>query len=183
MSRSCESPSLDSLQLHEKLEHPIQIHRLASQHLRYSLPHLRDNTPSPNGSSLPYRHPRQDRHIPSNPAVLADVDFLPILRPVGSIPQGRIQRMSPAVQTDIGPEHGPRSNGHQTGVDDDAVEVDEDALAQFHVEPVVNSHRGLNPRLILKESLVFVGVISWRRKRCLVIDDTAPLVWLASLER
>lgn len=81
--------------------------------------------------------------------------------------------MSSAIQIDVGPEKRSRSYGDQACVDDDAVGVDIDSLAHFHVESIVNSDGGVDPWLTSKERIILIRVLLGRRKRGFVIDYTA----------
>lgn len=58
--------------------------------------------------------------------------------------------MGTAEEIDIGTEHGSGANRDQACVNDDTVEIDEDALSQLHVEPIVDTDWRFNPRLVLE---------------------------------
>lgn len=87
------------------------------------------------------------------------MDLLAQLRPFGAVSHGRIERMCATVETDVGTEEGARADGDEARVDDDTVEVDEDALAQPHVEAVVDVDGRLDPGLALEQGLVCRWVI------------------------
>lgn len=100
------------------------------------------------------------------------MNLLARLRTPSAIAQSRIQRMSTTVQTDIRAHQCSSSDGDQTGVDDHAVEVDKDACAYLHVEPVVDPNGAFDPWLVLQKSFIFGRALSRGRERSLVFSDT-----------
>lgn len=109
--------------------------------------------------------------------------LLPCLWALGPVAQGWIQRMCPAEQTDVGPEQRPCPDGDLTGVDDNAVEVDKNALSHLYIKPIVNSKRSFDPGFMLKQCFIFGWVLTRGRQRGLIINDTVgyyrvSLIWL-----
>jgi len=72
--------------------------------------------------------------------------------------------MSAAVETHVGPNQRPRSDRHQTSVQDGAVEVYEDALADAHVRTVIDVDRRVHPRFVFEESFIGFFCRCGRRK-------------------
>jgi hypothetical protein len=107
--------------------------------------HLRNNTSRSNSRALTNPHPRQNHYIPSNPAVRFNVHFLPQLWPIRTIPHVGIKWVRAAVDGHVGSDQSSCSDGHQAGIDDGAIEVDEDAGAETDVCAVVYVDWGFDP--------------------------------------
>lgn len=137
-------------------------------------PYLRDHTSSSNSCTLPDCHPGENSDIPGQPTILTDMDLLSRFGAFGPIAQGRVQRVSSAVQVHIGTEHGPCPDRHQTGVDNVAVGIDKDAFTRLHIKPVVHSDGSLYPWFILEESFIFLWVVLEGWERGFVLDKTGP---------
>ena len=100
-------------------------------------------------------HAWQNDDVAANPDVVADADFHSELRPFDPIANARVQRVRGAVERDVGSEQAPRPDGHRAGVEDCAVEVDEDARSYLDVAAVVELNWRKHPRVVLEERLVF----------------------------
>ena len=79
--------------------------------------------------------------------------------------------MSTTVQTDIRAHQCSSSDGEQTGVDDHAVEVDKEACAYLHVEPVVDPNGAFDPWLVLEKNFIFGWALAGRRERSSIFSD------------
>lgn len=78
------------------------------------------------------------------------MNLLTELGAVGPIADGRIQRVRAAVETDVGAQEGADANSHQTCIDNDIVEVDEDSFANADIEAIVNVNGAMDPWVALK---------------------------------
>lgn len=86
--------------------------------------------------------------------------------------------MGSRIDRNVGSEQRASTDGYKAGVDDCAVEVDEDALAHAHVRAVVNVNRRLDPRVGGEECFVFVFCWSWWRDGFVVCYDST---WMFSV--
>jgi len=61
-----------------------------------------------------------------------------------------------AVDGYVRSDQRPRTDGHKAGIDDRAVEIDENAFSEADVGAVVDVNRWLNPGITCEQLLVFV---------------------------
>lgn len=80
--------------------------------------------------------------------------------------------MGSRIDRHIGREQRASTDGYKAGVDDGAVEVDEDAFTHAYVVAVVNVNWCFDPRVGGEETFVFVFCWSWWREGFVVCYDS-----------
>ena len=115
--------------------------------------HLSYNTSCAYCSSPSDPHSRQDDNITADPAVITHTDLFPQFWTFSPISQCRVKWMCATIDADIGSQKSSSTDGDQTGIKDDTVEVDEDPSTKLHIETIIDSNRSLNPRICKKKSL------------------------------
>lgn len=116
--------------------------------------YLGNHTPSPHRRAPAHRDPRQDRDVPTDPAVLPDVNLLARLWALGAVAYLRVQRVGAAEQRDVRTKERACPNADGAGVDPRRVRVDKHTLAQFDLRAVVHVRRALYQRIIVELRLV-----------------------------
>lgn len=145
---------------------------LQSSYKKVHTTYLGNHTPSSNSHASANSDARKYSHIPAEPAVLPDNNRLASLRALSAITQGRIKRMSPREQANIGAKQSTSPDCDGTCVDEYTVKVDEDACSKLDVKPVVYMDRRFDPGFLLEESFISCGVIQLWWQRGLVVGDT-----------
>jgi hypothetical protein len=121
--------------------------------------------------ATPNLYSRQDRDIAADPAVLSNFNLRATFGALRAIPHLRIQRMRSGEEAHIRGEQTPRAYSDGTGVEDGAIEIDEDVLANMHIRPIVHADRRLNPRIVGEDIFVFLLCGGFLRERSLVVND------------
>lgn len=84
--------------------------------------------------------------------------------------------MGSRIKADVWTDKRTRADGNQACIKENRVEVDEDILAKANVVTIIHSQWRLNPRVILKEFVVFFSCLRLRWERSLVLDHTKAIV-------
>jgi hypothetical protein len=125
--------------------------------------YLGHNTPSSHSRALPNPHTRQNDHIATDPAVFFNPNFLAHFWSCCAAPNLWIQRMCAAVDRHVRSKQSSSTDGHQAGVDNGAIEIDEDAFTYADIGAVVETDWRLNPGFCCEKCFVFVFCGSgWR---------------------
>lgn len=113
------------------------------------------HTRGPDDTSPANCHAWQDRHITANEAVFPDPYRRTVLWTSGAISQFWIQRMASGEEAHIRSDQRPCADRHLARVQECAVEIYEDIVAQLDIGPVVNSNRRFDPGKGFERSFVF----------------------------
>ena len=93
--------------------------------------------PRPNRTTPPNPHPRQNRHVSTNPAILLNNDIPTQRRPLRPLPPPRINRIGRTNQFYIRAEDAPGPDLHLAGIRNPAVRGDEDVVPDGDVVPIL----------------------------------------------
>ncbi len=80
--------------------------------------------------------------------------------------------MQARIERDVRCYKSTTTDGHCTGVDDGAIEIDEDVLAEDDIRAVIDAYWCFNPSMFFEKRLVFFLRLGLGRERGGVADDT-----------
>lgn len=79
--------------------------------------------------------------------------------------------MSATVEGHIWSNEGPRANGHEAGVEDGAIEIDEHVASNLDIRSVVNMDGPLDPRVLVKNRIIFILCCGRGREGLIAVRD------------
>lgn len=99
---------------------------------------LCDDAASANNAAPSNRDPWQYTHVPTDPAILSNMDLLTELWSLCTVTKGRIKRMGARVEATVRADKSAGTDGDETGVQENGIKVHKDILTKPYVVTVVH---------------------------------------------
>ena len=133
--------------------------------------YLGDNASCSDYNTIAKCDPRQDYHLPTQPTIFPNMNFLSVLWTLITVSQYRVKRMWSRVEWYVRAHKGARTNSDHTGIYKGAIEVEEDLPAKLDILAIIHPYRRYDPWIVPELSYICIRVFElWRQWRLVVLN-------------
>lgn len=131
---------------------------------------------SADSDATPNSDARTNHHVSAKPAVRAYSDRGTEFRPIDAIAEERVERVRSGVESAVRADESAVSDGDETRVEEDGVEVDIHSLSDAEIDAVVDLDGRVYVGVVWEEGRVFFGCCGDRWEGCLIFDDAGYML-------